>query len=227
MKTSAVRKADSRRQSLSQERIIESAVSLADKIGVDALTIRKLAIALKVKPMTIYHYVPNKETIIDGMVDMVFSEIDLPMIDIDWKSAMRQRSASARAVLARHPWAVPLMDSRRTPGNATLRQFDAVIGCLRKGGLSVEMTAHAYAAIDAYIYGFAIQEASLPATSGDEMTELAESIIETTAMDEYPHLMELTTQHVLQPGYDFGNEFDFGLNLILDGLENVSTQYSA
>jgi hypothetical protein len=108
-----------------------------------------------------------------------------------------------------------------------LRQLDAVIGCLRKGGLSVEMTAHAYAAIDAYIYGFAIQEASLPATSGDEMTELAESIIETKAMDEYPHLMELTTQHVLQPGYDFGDEFDFGLNLILDGLENVSTQYSA
>jgi AcrR family transcriptional regulator len=227
MKTSAVRKVDSRRQALSQDRIIESAVGLADEIGVDALTIRKLAIALEVKPMTIYHYVPNKEAIIDGMVDMVFSEIDLPMIDIDWKSAMRQRSASARAVLARHPWAVPLMDSRRTPGNATLRQLDAVIGCLRKGGLSVEMTAHAYAAIDAYIYGFAIQEASLPATSGDEMTELAESIIETTAMDEYPHLMELTTQHVLQPGYDFGNEFDFGLNLILDGLENVSTQYSA
>lgn len=223
MKTSSVSKADSSRQSLSLGRIIENAVGLADEIGVDALTIRKLATSLDVKPMTIYHYVPNKEAIIDGMVDRVFGEIDLPQMDIDWKNSIRLRSASARAVLARHPWAVPLMESRRTPGISTLRQHDAVIACLRDGGLSVEMTAHAYAVIDAFIYGFAMQEASLPATSGDEMSELAESILETTAMNEYPHLMELTTQHVLQPGYDFGNEFDFGLDLILDGLERAST----
>lgn len=223
MKTSSVSKADSSRQSLSLGRIIENAVGLADEIGVDALTIRKLATSLDVKPMTIYHYVPNKEAIIDGMVDRVFGEIDLPQMDIDWKNSIRLRSASARAVLARHPWAVPLMESRRTPGISTLRQHDAVIACLRDGGLSVEMTAHAYAVIDAFIYGFAMQEASLPATSGDEMSELAESILETTAMSEYPHLVELTTQHVLQPGYDFGNEFDFGLDLILDGLERAST----
>ena len=226
MKTNTASKARSRRQRLNLGRIIDGAVCLADETGVDALTIRKLAIALDVKPMTIYHYVPNKEAIIDGMIDMVFSEIDLPQIDSDWKSTIRQRSASARRVLAKHPWAVPLMESRRTPGVATLRQHDAVIGCLRKGGLSVEMTAHAYAVIDAFIYGFAMQEASLPATSGDEMNELADSIMETTAMDEYPHLMELTTEHVLQPGYDFGKEFDFGLNLILDGLERVSSKCS-
>ncbi|MFT5574477.1 MAG: AcrR family transcriptional regulator, partial [Cryomorphaceae bacterium] len=222
MKTSSLSKVGSRRQSLNKGRIIGSAVALADKTGVDALTIRKLATALGVKPMTIYHYVPNKEAIIDGMVDMVFSEIDLPQIDIDWKSAVRLRSASARAVLATHPWAVPLMESRRSPGIATLRQHDAVIACLRNGGLSVEMTAHAYALIDAFIYGFAMQEASLPATSGEQMSELAESIMQATAMNEYPHLMELTTQHVLQPGYDFAEEFDFGLNLILDGLERAS-----
>jgi AcrR family transcriptional regulator len=222
MKTSPVNKADSSRQSLSLGRIIEGAVDLADEIGVDALTIRKLATALDAKPMTIYHYVSNKEAIIDGMVDMVFREIDLPRDDTHWKSAIRQRSASARAVLARHPWAVALMESRRTPGVATLRQHDAVIGCLRKGGLSVEMTAHAYAVIDAFIYGFAMQEASLPATAGNEMAELAESIMQSTAMVDYPHLMELTTEHVLQPGYDFAKEFDFGLNLILDGLESAS-----
>ena len=221
-RNAAVSKGNKRRQSLNLGHIIDVAVGLADEIGVDALTIRKLSTALDVKPMTIYHYVSNKETIIDGMVDKVFSEIDLPQMNIHWKHAIQRRSESARAVLARHPWAVPLMESRRTPGASTLRQHDAVIGCLRKGGLSVEMTAHAYAVIDAFIYGFAIQEASLPATSGNEMAELAESIMETTAMSEYPHLMELTTQHVLQPGYDFGNEFEFGLNLILDGLESTS-----
>lgn len=212
-----------RRKSLSYERVITRAVGLADEIGVDAMTIRKLATALNVKPMTIYHHVANKEAIIDGMVDRVFSEIELPSFDIDWKSAIRQRSASARAVLAKHPWAVPLMDSRRTPGNATLSQHNAVIGCLRKGGLSVAMTAHAYALLDAFIFGFAIQEASLPATSGPEMEELAEAIFEDMPTEEYPHLMELTTEHVLQPGYDFGDEFEFGLNLILDGLEHSST----
>ena len=222
MKTSVVSKGGSGRQSLSQDRIINGAVDLADEIGVDALTIRKLATALDVKPMTIYHYVPNKEAIIDGMVDKVFSEIELPKMDIDWKSAIRQRSASARAVLATHPWAVTLMESRRTPGIATLAQHNAVIGCLRNGGLSVEMTAHAYAVIDAFIYGFAIQESSIPATSGSEMAELAESILDATTMDEYPYLMELTTEHVLQPGYDFAKEFEFGLNLILEGLENAS-----
>lgn len=223
-KTNAEKAGDSRRQSLNQEQIIDAAVTLADEIGVDALTIRKLATALDVKPMTIYHYIANKEAIIDGMVDRVFGEIDLPRMDTDWKSAMRQRSGSARRVLAGHPWAVPLMESRRTPGKATLRQHDAVIGCLRNGGLSIEMTAHAYAVIDAFIYGFVIQEASLPATSGNEMAELAESIMESAGMDEYPNLAEFTTRHVLKPGYDFGREFDFGLSLILDGLVNASVR---
>jgi AcrR family transcriptional regulator len=222
LKTNTANQRDTARQSLNRGHIIEGAVELADVIGVDALTIRKLATALDTKPMSIYHYVANKEAIVDGMVDMVFSEIDLPKTDIDWKSAIRQRSASARAVLSRHPWAVPLMESRRTPGVATLRQHDAIIGCLRNGGLSVEMTAHASAVIDAFIYGFAIQEASLPATSGKEMEDLAESIFETMPVDEYPHLMELATEHVLQSGYDFGNEFDYGLNLILDGLDFAS-----
>jgi len=215
-------KKKSPRDSLTKARIIDSAVLLADDIGVDALTIRKLAAALGTKPMTIYHYVANKEAIIDGMVDQVFSEIDLPPTDMHWKSAIRCRSASARTVLAKHPWAVPLMESRTAPGPATLQHHDAVLGCLRNGGLTVAMTAHAYAVIDAFVYGFAIQEASLPATSGEQMHELVEAVADAMPMDEFPHLMELTTEHVLQPGYDFGNEFEFGLNLILDGLEKAS-----
>jgi len=169
--------------------------------------------------MTIYHHVANKEAILDGMVDIVFSEIDLPPTDTDWKAAMRQRARSARAVLARHPWATPLMESRTAPGATTLRHHDAVIGCFRRGGFSIAMAAHAYALIDCYIYGFALQEANLPATGGEEMADLAETIIEQLPAGEYPHLTELTAEHVLQPGYDFGDEFEFGLDLILDGLE--------
>lgn len=207
------------RPHLTRDRVIERAVTLADAIGVEALTIRRLAAALDVKPMTIYHYVDGKDAILDGMVDYVFREIDLPPDGIHWKAAIRQRAASARTVLARHPWAAPLMESRRTPGPATLRHHDAVLGCFRAGGLSVEMTAHAYALIDAFIYGFALQEASLPATGGEEMAELAQAMTESMPAGDYPNLEEFTREHVLQPGYDFGREFEFGLQLILDGLE--------
>jgi AcrR family transcriptional regulator len=212
------------RSPLTAERVIDGAVALADEIGIDAFTIRKLADHLDVKPMTIYHHVPNKEAIIDGMVDRVFAEIDTPPEDRPWKEAMRQRARSARAVLARHPWAPPLMESRRNPGAATLGHHDAVLGCLRRGGFSVEMTAHAYALIDAFIYGFALQEASLPATGGDDMAELAESMFDDAAAAAFPHLHEFTVAHVLQPGYDFGHEFEFGLELVLDGLGDAAVR---
>jgi len=153
------------------------------------------------------------------MVDVVFSEIGLPPTELHWKQAIRQRAASARVVLARHPWAAPLMESRTSPGPATLGHHDAVIGCLRAGGFSVAMTAHAYALIDAFIYGFALQEASLPAAGGDEMGDLAQAMTAAMPAGEYPNLVEFTIEHVLQPGYDFGKEFDFGLDLVLDGLE--------
>jgi AcrR family transcriptional regulator len=192
---------------------------MADGVGVDALTIRKLATELDVTPMAVYHHLPNKDSIIDGMVDLVFSEIELPPIGLDWKTAIRRRSVSAREVLARHRWAAPLMESRRTAGEATLRHHEAVLDCLRNGGLSIEMSAHAYALIDAFIYGFALLEANLPATGGQDMARLAETIIEPLSPDLYPRLIELTAEHVLQPGYAFGNEFDFGLDLILNGLE--------
>lgn len=204
---------------LSAARVLAGAIGLADRIGIEQLTMRKLATELDVRTMTIYHHVPNKEAILDGMVDIVFSEISRPPADTDWKTAMRRRSLSARAVLARHPWAVPLMESRTAPGPETLRHHDAVIGCLRRGGFSIGMTAHAYALIDSYIYGFALQEANLPATGGEQMANLAEAIIEPLPTGEYPHLIELTTEHILQAGYDFGAEFEFGLDLILDGLE--------
>ena len=209
------------RAALNRDRVLAGAVALADAVGLEGFTIRKLAGQLDVKPMTIYHHVANKEAIVDGMVDLVFGEIDLPPEALDWKPAVRRRAVSARAVLARHPWAPPLMESRTTPGPHTLRHHDAVIGCFRRGGFSIEMTAHAYALIDSYVYGFALQEAHLPATGGAELAELARQITAPVPEGAYPHLMELTAEHVLAPGYDFGAEFEFGLDLILAGLEDL------
>ena len=172
--------------------------------------------------MTIYHHVPSKEAIIDGMVDRVFSEVDLPPTDVDWRSAIQVRTHSMRHVLAEHPWASPLMESRTTPGMATLGHHDAVLGCFLNAGFSLELTGHAYAVVDAFVYGFALQEATLPATGGDEMAELGESMADLMPADLLPNLSEFTSGHVLQPGYDFGNEFEFGLGLILDGLERAA-----
>lgn len=212
-----------RRQPLTADRVLDGAIALADRIGVHALTIRRLAEALDTKPMTIYHHLPHKDAILDGMVDRVFAEIDRPPADLGWKAAMRHRCLAAREVLSRHPWAAPLMESRTHPGAETLGHHDAVLGCLRRGGLSLEMTAHAYALLDSYVYGFALQEASLPATGGEELADLAEKLIEPLPAGVYPHLAEFTTQYVLQPGYDFRTEFEFGLDLILDALEASSS----
>ncbi len=210
-----------KKQPLTADRVLGGAMGLADEIGIDALTIRKLADALDTKPMTIYHHIPSKEAILDAMVDRVYSEIDRPPADLDWKASIRHRCMSAREVLARHSWAAPLMESRTNPGSETLEHHDAVLGCLRSGGLSLEMTAHAYALLDSYVYGFALTEAGLPATAGSDMAELAQTIIEPVPDGDYPHLMEFTAEHVLQPGYDFREEFEFGLDLILDALDSM------
>jgi AcrR family transcriptional regulator len=209
---------------LTRDRVLAGAVELADQIGIAAFTMRKLAAALNVKPMTIYYHVPNKEQIIDGMVDIVFDEIELPPPAAAWKEAVRTRYNSARRVLNRHPWAAPLMESRTTPGRATLRHHDAVLGCFRRGGLSVEMTAHAYAILDSYLYGFALEEANLPGGGQADMVGIAQELIDAFAAD-YPYLYELTSQHVMQPGYRFGNSFEFGLDLILDGLETAANRH--
>jgi AcrR family transcriptional regulator len=210
-----------KRPRLTADRVLAGALALADEIGIDDFTIRGLADILNVKPMTIYHHIPSKEAIIDGMVDLVFSEIGEPDAALEWKAAMRGRCASARVVLARHRWATPYMESRTSPGAATLAHHNAVLGCLRSG-MSIEMTAHAYAMLDAFVYGFALQESTLPATAGKEMAQLAAEMFEHFPVDKYRHLAEFTTEHVMQPGYDFADEFDFGLDLILDGLERAA-----
>ncbi len=206
---------------LSRERALEVAVALADTGGIQSLTMRRLAGELGVEAMSLYHHVANKEAILDGMVDRVFSEIELPAIDADWKPAMRERASSARAALVRHPWAVGLMDSRTTPGPATLGHHDAVIGCLRQAGFSLAMAGHAFSILDSYVYGFALQEISLPFDTAEETEAVAQDMLEQLPADGFPHLAEFTVQHVLRPGYDYGEEFEFGIDLILDGLERL------
>jgi AcrR family transcriptional regulator len=209
---------------LTRERVLHAAVALADESGSESLSMRKLGEAVGVEAMSLYHHVANKEDLLDGMIDVVFGEIDLPSGGEDWKTAMRQRAISARRVLSRHGWAIGFMESRSSPGPATLRHHDAVIGCLRDAGFSIELAAHAFSVLDSYIYGFALQERSLPFHTPKETAELAEDILAGFPADQYPHLTELTTQHVLRPGYDYGHEFEFGLDLILDGLERAGDQ---
>ncbi len=209
------------RAALSRERALTAAVALADAEGIGSLTMRRLAKELGVEAMSLYHHLANKDEILDGMVDMVFAEIALPSESEHWKSAMRDRSRSVRATLIRHPWAIGIMESRTSPGPATLRHHDAVLGCLRNGGCSVEMAGHAFSLIDSYIYGFVLQEVNLPFQDGDDMTEAVETIMPSLAGEDYPHLTEFAVERVMQPGYSFGDEFDVGLELILDALERA------
>jgi len=209
------------RAPLTRDRVLGAAVALADRDGVGSLSMRRLARELGVEAMSLYHHVPGKQALLDGMVDLVFGEIELPSGD-DWRAAMRRRAVSAREVLSRHPWAIALMESRRTPGPANLRHHDAVLGCLRRAGFPVALAAHAYSLLDAYIYGFALQEASLPFTTPEETAEVARSIMAEVPAGAYPHLTELAVEHVLQPGYDYGDEYQFGLELLLDGLERAA-----
>jgi AcrR family transcriptional regulator len=206
---------------LTRERVLHAAVALADASGSETLSMRRLGEALGVEAMSLYNHVANKEDLLDGMIDVVFAEIDLPTGWADWRAAMRQRAISARRVLSRHGWAIGLMESRSSPGPATLRHHDAVIGCLRDAGFSIELAAHAFSVVDSYIYGFALQERSLPFPTPEQTADLAQDILASFPADKYPHLAELTARHVLQPGYDYGNEFEFGLDLILDGLERI------
>jgi len=207
------------RQPLSRDRVLSAAIDLADDGGIDKLTMRKLGEALGVEAMSLYNHVKNKDDLLDGLIDLVFAEVPLPSNEIAWKQAMRLRGIALREVLSRHRWAIGLMESRTSPGPATLRHHDAVLGCLFAAGFSMQLTAHAYAALDSYIYGFALQEQGLPMEGAEETAELAEMMLAEFPTDLFPHLAAFTAGHILTPGYDFADEFEFGLDLILDGLE--------
>ncbi|WP_203992342.1 TetR/AcrR family transcriptional regulator [Virgisporangium aurantiacum] len=211
-----------KRDPLTRDRVLRGAVTLADARGIAALTIRSLADGLGVKPMAVYHHVASKEEILDGIVDLVFGEIgagiEPPAPADGWRDQVRRRAASARDVLRRHPWAVPLLESRTAPGAATLRHHDTTLAVLRRAGFPVALAANAYALLDSYVYGFVIQEAALPS---DDPGGATADIMGSFRPDEYPHLVEMAVEHIMKPGYTFGAGFHFGLDLILDGLEQA------
>jgi AcrR family transcriptional regulator len=207
------------RDPLTRERVLRAALELADTGGLEALTMRRLGQQLGVEAMSLYNHVAGKDDVLDGLVDMVFGEIEVPCSDGAWKQAMRRRALSALDALTRHRWAIGLMESRMHAGPANLRHHDSVLRCLREAGFSLAMAAHAYSALDSYIYGFALQQANLPFDTGEEAAAVAETILGQSPGDAYPYLAEIATEHVMKPGYSYGAEFEFGLDLLLDGLE--------
>jgi AcrR family transcriptional regulator len=203
--------------------VLRAAVALADEGGFESLTMRKLAKELGVEAMSLYNHVANKDDLLDGMIDIVFGEIEAPSTEVDWKEALRKRAVSTRDALTRHRWAIGRMEGRTNHGPANLRLHDAVLGCLRAAGFSIEMAVHAYSVQDAYIYGFALQERDMSAESAaDFAAEAGRQMREYEAvLDDYPHLVEVVGGHVAKAGYDYATEFLFGLDLILDGLERL------
>jgi AcrR family transcriptional regulator len=200
--------------------VLRAAVVLADAGGIESLTMRQVGQELQVEAMSLYNHVANKDDILDGIVDLVFSEIALPSGRADWKAAMRKRAISARDALLRHRWATSLMHTRTNPGPAQLRHHDSVLGSLRKAGFTLVMAAHAVSVIDGYVYGFALQQTNLPLRTPEQVAEVGEHILRQLA-GSYPYLAEIITEHAMQPGYDYAAEFEFGLDLILDGLDRL------
>jgi AcrR family transcriptional regulator len=210
-----------KRAPLSRERVLRSALKIADRDGIESLSMRRLGQELGVEAMSLYNHVKGKEEILDGLVDVVFGEIALPSQDAGWLAAMRQRAISAREVLKKHSWAVGLMESRTRPGPANLRHHDSVLAALRQGGFSVEMAAHAYSLLDSYIYGFTLNELSLPLDTQEAVAGVAEQILEENPAGAYPYLAEMAADIVMKPAYDYGDEFEYGLDLILEGLRAI------
>jgi AcrR family transcriptional regulator len=212
---------EQRRIPLTPERVLRTALELADQGGLESLSMRKLGQALGVEAMAVYYHFANKERVLDGIVDLVFAEIELPETGADWKTAMRQRAITVRDALLRHRWAIGLMESRTNPGPANLRHHDAVIGCLRAAGFDMAMVATAYSLLDSYIYGFALTKMNLPFEDTSDIVELSESMLAPFPPGEYQNLADFITEHAMKPGYDYGDEFEYGLDVILDGLERV------
>ena len=213
------------RTALSRDRVVKAAVDLADAVGFDSLSMRKLAEELGAAPMALYRHVANKEDLLDGMIDVVFREIRFPFPTDDWKSAMRQRGVSAREALLRHRWAIGLMESRVHPGPASAEHHNSTMGCLREAGFPFRSAVHAYNLLDSYTYGFALQEKYIPFETPEESAEMAKITVGSRG-DEFPYLAEVV-EELSRSGYDYTEEFEFGLDLILDTLERFKEDLRA
>jgi AcrR family transcriptional regulator len=210
---------EQKRGQLTRDAVLQAGVELADGGGLDALSMRHLGKALGVEAMSLYNHVVNKDDLLDGMVDLVVGEIALPAEGDDWRTAMRQRAISTRRVLRAHPWAIGLLESRANPGPGRLHYYDVVLASLRSAGFPVEMAMHAFATLDSFVYGFALQATSMRFQDAAQLDEVGAELLDRMA-GEYPHLAE-ATRRAMASGYEFEDEFTFGLDLFLDGLERM------
>ena len=213
------RTATRRKRPLSRERILRAALALADRDGIAAVTMRRVAGRLGVEAMSLYNHVQNKDDLVDGIIDLVVSEIELPKPGGDWRDAMRRRAVSTHDVLLRHPWAAQLVGSRPSPGPAMLRYVDATLACLVEAGFSYALADHAWNAMDNHIYGFTVQELRFP-FEPDEYAEVAKASLDLIPAEQYPHLRALA-QEVISGRHSGLHDFTLGLDLILDGLERL------
>jgi AcrR family transcriptional regulator len=204
-----------RREPLNRERVLRAAIALADRDGLEALTMRRLGQEVGVEAMSLYNHVKNKNDILDGIVDLVLGDIDVPPSGTHWKVAMRRRSISAHEVLVAHPWAAVQIMSRFNIGPGMTRYLDATLGRLRESGFSVESALDAWHTLDSHLYGFTLQQLNLP-FAADEAPRVSSHVLGGLSMDEFPHVVEVIT-HVMQSGR--AESFEYGLDLILDGLE--------
>jgi AcrR family transcriptional regulator len=204
-----------RRAPLTRERVLRGAIAVADEGGIGSLTMRKLGEALGVEAMSLYNHVANKHDVLDGIVDLVVSDIEVPPSGTPWKRAMRERAVSAHRVLLAHPWAALQMMSRFNIGPGMTRYLDATLGRLREGGFSIDGALDAWNVLDSHIYGFTLQELNLPFDVG-ETQQVSADFLEGLAGDQFPHVAEVVSQ-IMQTGRE--EDFELGLDLILDALE--------
>lgn len=204
------------RTPLSRDVIVAAATTVADERGLSRVSMRTVAAELGVEAMSLYHHIPNKEALLDELADVVFGEIELPSVNATWRDGMAARAQSARAALLRHPWGLGLLESRRRPGPAALRHHNAVLGCLRRGGFSVRAAMRAVSLLDSYVYGFVVTELNLPFGAGE-----AEDYVlgVPVTVEDHPYLIEMARTEIAGKDYRYGDEFEAGLALILDGLD--------
>ncbi len=202
---------------LSRERVLQAALRRVDEGGIESLSMRKLALELGVQAMSLYNHVTNKDDILDGIVDIVVGEIEVPSFEVDWKTAMRRRSTSAHEMLLRHPWATMPLVSRINVGPAMLTYINATLGCLHEAGFSLERADQIWNVLDSHIYGFTLQELNFP-VEVENYSEAAKDGLPLISADQYPYMNQLT-HAVIEKRYDGIQDFEFGLELILDGLD--------
>jgi AcrR family transcriptional regulator len=203
---------------VSRDQVLRAAIAIADADGLGAVTMQRVGRALAVESMSLYRHVENKDDLLDGLVDLVYEEIALPPTDVAWKAAMRARAISARDVLVRHPWAIAVMESRIRPGPANLAHHEAVVACLFAAGFTATTATRAYNLLDSYIYGFALQQKQLPFDATADLNALPQEMLQDWPAGRYPHL-EMVAEEMFASGFVYADEFEHGLDLILDGLE--------